>query len=167
MSINLNLFNILLNGDTKNYYMIILPLMLLQNIFISCVFAGGIYSNAPYYHKECLPLLEEVNCDDDECKYRFKKTKRVNKKVSNEYETLAIPDEDTAIKVAEIVLSRIYGYESVNRGMPFKATLNHDIWQIDSVKLPIRRGEMVRFGGDKRLLISKINGCIIYINAGK
>ena len=40
-----------------------------------------------------------------------------------------VPDESTAAKIAEIVLKRAYGDETINRELPLRATLRADnVW---------------------------------------
>jgi hypothetical protein len=69
-----------------------------------------------------------------------------------------VPDKETAIKIAEAVLTPIYGKEEVEDGRPFKAELVGEVWTIDSA---LHR----RPGGNLHIEISKKNGCILRIIA--
>jgi hypothetical protein len=42
-----------------------------------------------------------------------------------------IPDEQTAIKVAEAILSPIYGEKEITSERPFHATLHQGIWTVE------------------------------------
>jgi hypothetical protein len=41
-----------------------------------------------------------------------------------------VPDADTAIKIAVVVLSRIYGEREIAAQNPYRATLQHGIWSV-------------------------------------
>jgi len=66
-----------------------------------------------------------------------------------------VPDENTAIRIAEAVLIPIYGDESqVARQRPFTAKLVSGIWEV-------RGAPADRFGGNSRVKISKSDGRIV------
>lgn len=41
-----------------------------------------------------------------------------------------VPDEETAIKVAEVVLFRLYGEEGITSQRPYKVRKEDDVWWI-------------------------------------
>ena len=41
-----------------------------------------------------------------------------------------VPDEETAIRIAEAIWIPIYGKENIEREKPFKATLTHRVWTV-------------------------------------
>jgi NTF2 fold immunity protein len=73
-----------------------------------------------------------------------------------------IPDEATAIKVAEAILSPIYGEKLILSERPFHATLKEDIWTITGT-LP----KGWDFGGVATIRIDKKTGAVISCIHGK
>jgi hypothetical protein len=71
----------------------------------------------------------------------------------------AVPDERTAISVAEAVLIPIYGSEIVRTERPYKAILHDDTWTVTGTMQPAPAG-MVHVGGVGVVEISKSRGCI-------
>ena len=51
-----------------------------------------------------------------------------------------LPDEATAIAVAEIILIKIYGADQIKGQRPFYATLNSDVWEISGSIDPNKLG---------------------------
>ena len=47
-----------------------------------------------------------------------------------------VPDEATAVRIAEAVSFPVYGEESIKREEPFRVTLEDDIWTIEGKPLP-------------------------------
>jgi hypothetical protein len=41
-----------------------------------------------------------------------------------------VPDEATAIQIAEAIFTPIYGKDAVKKERPFKATLNKNVWTV-------------------------------------
>ena len=72
-----------------------------------------------------------------------------------------MPDEATAIKIAEAVLSPIYGAEQISKEKPFVAKLKNGVWMVAGT-LP-----RDRFGGVAVILISKADGKILGVTHGK
>ncbi len=72
-----------------------------------------------------------------------------------------VPDEATAIKIAEAVLIPIYGEEQITRERPFQATLNGKTWVV--------RGTLHGggFGGVAVAEISKEDGRILRVSHGR
>jgi len=72
-----------------------------------------------------------------------------------------IPDEKTAIRVAEAVLSPIYGEDKIISERPFTAKLNKDVWTVTG---HLREGLL---GGVAEIRISKTTGKIISVTHGR
>jgi hypothetical protein len=72
-----------------------------------------------------------------------------------------VPDEKTAIAIAEAVLKPVYGDEQIRSEEPFHATLKDDVWTIDGY-LPADN-----FGGVATVRLSRIDGRILYMMHGK
>lgn len=64
-----------------------------------------------------------------------------------------VPDKDTALRVAEIVLTPIYGKVAVESQKPFSVRLNDGVWVVEG---KIARGQLT-------IEISKKNGCILRV----
>ncbi|MBI3996184.1 MAG: YbbC/YhhH family protein [Candidatus Omnitrophica bacterium] len=71
-----------------------------------------------------------------------------------------VPDEDTAIKIAEAIWAPIYG-ESLNDERPFHANLVGDIWHVEG-SLPEGMS-----GGVAEAEIAKADGRILRVSHGK
>ena len=72
-----------------------------------------------------------------------------------------IPDEQTAIRVAEAVLSPIYGEKQVASERPFHAALHKNVWTVEGT---IPTGWE---GGVASIRIDKTSGAIISYIHGK
>ena len=72
-----------------------------------------------------------------------------------------IPNEKTAIRVAEAVLSPIYGEEQILSERPFSARLRGGVWTV-SGSLPEGAD-----GGVAEIRIAKKTGCILSVIHGK
>jgi hypothetical protein len=72
-----------------------------------------------------------------------------------------VPDEATAIKIAEAVLIPIYGREQIEGERPFKATLNSDVWVVTG---SLQAG---RVGGVAVVKISKKDARVLAVTHGK
>lgn len=72
-----------------------------------------------------------------------------------------VPDEGTAIRIAEIVLIPIYGEEKIKSERPFRATLKNGIWTVEGT-LP--QGFL---GGVAIIEISKRDARILRVSHGK
>lgn len=71
-----------------------------------------------------------------------------------------VPDESTAIRVAEAVFIPIYGEKHVRSERPFQATLKGNVWMVKgSLAKPAKAGEIV-FGGTMLAEIERTTGCI-------
>jgi len=68
-----------------------------------------------------------------------------------------IPDEPTAVKVAEAVLPPIFGSEEVTKYSPYHATLKDDVWTVYGTLKPGSRG------GTPQMRIQKKDGKVIEI----
>jgi hypothetical protein len=76
-------------------------------------------------------------------------------------QTNYVPDQQTAIRIAEAVLIPIYGSQDVADERPFKARLEGNIWIIEgtTVKTP--------FGGVATVKLQRSDGRIISVIHGK
>src|SRR3989338_6827297 len=72
-----------------------------------------------------------------------------------------VPNEETAIKIAEAVWLPIYGKEVVDREKPFKATFEGDLWHVEG-SLP--EGWK---GGVAEIEINKSDGKVLRVTHGK
>jgi len=72
-----------------------------------------------------------------------------------------LPDEKTATKVGEAILSAIYGEESIASQRPFKATLLSDKW---TVKGTLAKGHI---GGTAEIILSKSDARVILVRHGR
>jgi hypothetical protein len=71
-----------------------------------------------------------------------------------------IPNEKTAIAVAEAVLIEIYGEKQINQEQPLSAKLDQEVWIVHgSLHTPN--------GGVAEIRISKKDGCILRVTHGK
>jgi hypothetical protein len=72
-----------------------------------------------------------------------------------------VPDEKTAIAIAEAVLKPVYGDEHIRGEEPFHATLKGDVWTVDGYLPPNMAG------GVATVQINRIDGRILYMMHGK
>jgi hypothetical protein len=72
-----------------------------------------------------------------------------------------IPNANTAIRVAEAVLSPIFGEEKIQKERPFSAKLEGDIWTVS--------GHLDKdyFGGVAEIRIAKSDGRVLAVSHGK
>ncbi len=71
-----------------------------------------------------------------------------------------VPDERTAIRIAEAVLSAIYGEKQIKSEEPFSAKLQNGVWTVSGT---IAEGVE---GGVAEIKISKRTGTIISVTHG-
>ena len=72
-----------------------------------------------------------------------------------------IPNENTAIRVAEAVLIPIFGEETILKERPFSAKLKNEIWTVTG---HLDEGY---FGGVAEIQIAKSDGRILGVSHGK
>lgn len=72
-----------------------------------------------------------------------------------------VPDESTAVRVAEAVLRPIYGEEKIKKERPFSAKLEGDIWTVTG---HLDEGY---HGGVAEIRIAKSDGRILEVGHGK
>jgi len=68
-----------------------------------------------------------------------------------------IPDEVTAVKIAEAILPPVFGDEEVSKYKPYHATLREGIWTVYGTLKPNARG------GTPMLSVQKIDAKVIEI----
>jgi hypothetical protein len=72
-----------------------------------------------------------------------------------------VPDAETATKVAEIILARIYGADEIALERPWVTTLTDGTW---TVKGTLPKGLL---GGSAEIDISKKDGAVLYLSHGR
>jgi hypothetical protein len=73
-----------------------------------------------------------------------------------------VPDERTAVAIAEAVLSPIYGADSIQKERPFHATLAGGVWTVMGT---MPNGNDV--GGVAILKLNKMDARVLYVLHGK
>jgi len=77
-----------------------------------------------------------------------------------------VPNEETAIRIAEAVWLPIYGREVVSKEKPFVAELRNGVW-IVSGSLPKAPEGFEMIGGTLEIEISKSDGRILRVSHGE
>jgi hypothetical protein len=72
-----------------------------------------------------------------------------------------VPNQETAVRVAEAILVPIYGKNAVEREKPFTAQLSGNVWTVTGT-LPKEA-----LGGVATVEIAKDTGCILRVAHGK
>ena len=63
---------------------------------------------------------------------------------TNKLPSVAVPDEATAVKIAQTALTKIYGKRQIESEKPFTATLNGGIWHATgTLHCKDERGKMI------------------------
>ena len=73
-----------------------------------------------------------------------------------------VPNQETAVRIAEAVLIPIYGEKLVARERPFHATVKEKVWTVSGT-LHCPDGGNACFGGTAMVQLSKEDGRILYI----
>ena len=73
-----------------------------------------------------------------------------------------VPDASTAIKIAEAVLTPVYGEKTVTNDRPYTAKLVVEEWVVRG-SLPKVPGETIIVGGFSEVHINKKTGCIVLL----
>ena len=73
-----------------------------------------------------------------------------------------VPDEKTAVRIAEAVLAPIYSEKTVEKERPYKAVLNGRVWTVEGT-LPAE----YQVGGVGIVELSKDDGRIIRVSHGR
>ena len=71
-----------------------------------------------------------------------------------------VPNADTAVKVAEAVLTPVYGEKQILSERPFKATLEGDVWTVEGT---LHCGGPQCVGGTAVVKISRSSGQILHM----
>jgi len=71
-----------------------------------------------------------------------------------------VPDAETAVKISEIILDRIYGQTEIDMEKPLKTTLVDGVWIVKGTMLP------GMLGGVAELHINKKDGMILFLSHG-
>jgi NTF2 fold immunity protein len=77
-----------------------------------------------------------------------------------------VPNEKVAARIAEAVLSEIYGDKQIRKQLPFNVTLKGDVWFVNGYR-PSRDffGRIIK-GGTAKIEISKTDGKILRVIHG-
>ena len=73
-----------------------------------------------------------------------------------------VPDEQTAIKIAEAVLFPIYGEKIIRGEKPYLVKLADGKWTIDG-SMPKTKGDEIVLGGTFHIVISQRDGQVLEI----
>ena len=68
-----------------------------------------------------------------------------------------VPDKETAIKIAEVILFRLYGEEDIITQKPYKVKEDDDIWWISGT---LKENEL---GSAFNIAISKQTGAVLHL----
>jgi len=88
-----------------------------------------------------------------------------NKEQFNSLKPL-VSDEETAIKVAEPILFKIYGQEKIKEERPYEINKVNNYWIINGTMKNSQFG-ILKFGGTFNIIIDSNNGEIIQVTHGK
>jgi hypothetical protein len=69
-----------------------------------------------------------------------------------------VPDKETAIKVAEVILFRLYGEKNITAQKPYSVTKDENIWWVCGAPPPSGS-----FGSSFKIAISQQTGAILYL----
>jgi hypothetical protein len=72
-----------------------------------------------------------------------------------------VPDADTALKISEVILVRIFGQAQIDVERPLTVTLENGVWIVKGTLPP------KALGGIAELHISKNDGAILFLSHGK
>jgi len=75
-----------------------------------------------------------------------------------------VPDSTTAVKIAEAVLTPVYGQEKVESERPFEAKLENGVWTVNgTLHCPDGKGGITTIcvGGTAEVKLSKADGRIL------
>lgn len=71
-----------------------------------------------------------------------------------------VPTADVAVRIAECILSEIYGKENIEKEKPFSVNLENEVWIIEG-NIPQMEDSTVTFCGQSYIEIKKGNGEIL------
>ena len=69
-----------------------------------------------------------------------------------------VPDKETAIKLAEVILFRLYGEKNISAQKPYSVTKDENIWWVCGAPPPSGS-----FGSSFKIAISQQTGAILYL----
>jgi hypothetical protein len=78
-----------------------------------------------------------------------------------------VRDADTAIKIAVVVWSRIYGEREIAAEKPYRATLKHGVWTVQGSTPEEASKKPTAVGGAAYAEIAKADGRILLIGHGE
>jgi hypothetical protein len=74
-----------------------------------------------------------------------------------------VPDATTAVRIAEAVLTPIYGAKQVGYEKPFNATLDGDVWTIQGTLDCKTTAKSIWVGGTAVVQLSKTTGAVLLL----
>ena len=77
-----------------------------------------------------------------------------------------VPDSESAIKIGEAALMKVYGKSKVKSERPFSAELKDDVWTVSGT-LHCKDDKRTCEGGVAMATISRIDGRVISMSHGK
>jgi NTF2 fold immunity protein len=73
-----------------------------------------------------------------------------------------VADEETAIRIAEAILSPVYGEKAIREQQPYQVTLKDGKWTVDGTAAPPGH-----FGGRFHIVILQVDGRVLEIGYGR
>jgi len=74
----------------------------------------------------------------------------------------AVADKETAIRIAEAILSPVYGEKAIREQQPYQVTLKDGKWTVDGTAAPPGH-----FGGRFHIVILQVDGRVLEIGYGR
>jgi NTF2 fold immunity protein len=78
-----------------------------------------------------------------------------------------VPDADTAVKIAVVVWSRVYGEREIAAQKPYRAKLKDGVWTVQGSLPENEHGAPQFVGGVAYAEIAQKDGCILAIGHGE
>ena len=79
-----------------------------------------------------------------------------------EYNGGVVADKETAIRIAEAILSPVYGEKAIREQQPYQVTLKDGKWTVDATAAPPGH-----FGGRFHIVILQVDGRVLEIGYGR
>ena len=73
-----------------------------------------------------------------------------------------VADKETAIRIAEAILSPVYGEKAIREQQPYQVTLKDGKWTVDGTAAPPGH-----FGGRFHIVILQVDGRVLEIGYGR
>ncbi|REC71728.1 MULTISPECIES: YbbC/YhhH family protein [Epilithonimonas] len=128
--------------------------MKLNILFFSLIFFISCEQKVDYYIGENSRFASNQLSDAIKNKQQFNSLKPL------------ITDEETAVKVAEPILFKIYGQEKIKEERPYEINKVNNYWIINGTMENSELGTL-KFGGTFNIIIDSNNGEVIQVTHGK